>query len=141
MIVACGGQSNGTRLLTRIIATSGEDVIHRSLPHGGQWWKWTDFPPGTRFVVIIRDIRMAIASEVRINPHLDNIARLSEINQKKSLRWLRRIPNAYFVSYEELVASPDEVVSRMSRDLGLNLSVPEEIYDANEKYRRPDVLM
>lgn len=136
MIVACGPESNGTRLLTRILLTSGEEVIHRSLPHGRLWWSWRDFPEGTRFVVIIRDIEMAVASEVRINPHVRNAAKYSLRKQRRSRRILSQIPSAVFVSYETLVIRPHKTINDLGTRLGLQLSLPEEVYDANAKYRK-----
>lgn len=51
-VLCTGPESAGTRMLTRLVDSLGVEAIHRSIPHGMEWWN----PPTNidRIVVIVR---------------------------------------------------------------------------------------
>ena len=138
MIVACGPESNGTKLLTRILETSGERVVHRSLPYGHNWWHYTEFPPGTRFVAIFRDEDSAVQSVLKAGhieePWYRDKRKRAYEEQKAARDSLAEIPGLHVISYEGLVKDPAGTLDRLGKWLGLTLRLPEPIYDGNAKY-------
>jgi hypothetical protein len=129
MIVACGPESNGTRLLSRILVSTNEPVVHRSLPNGEEWWSPEDFP-GAEFVVILRDIDWAVKSALRAGHVADEAAAYEE--QRKARAILDGIPGAIRISYEDLVKRPKRVAAELSRALGKPVSIEEPIQDRNK---------
>jgi hypothetical protein len=144
LIVVCGPESNGTRLLHRIVSTSGEEVIHRSMPNARFWWSAKDFPNDTIYVISFRDIDIAAQSAVRAGyfDYLyseDSKMKMALHEQVRARRLLlKELPlgKTYLVTYESLVDNPQNTVSALSAWLGVKLTIPEEIYNANLKYTR-----
>lgn len=134
MLVACGPESNGTHLLESILKTSGEEVIHRSLPYGDdEWWNYTDFPEGTRFVAIFRDPEIAARSTFRRKFVKDYREGINE--QFLARARILQIPNLILISYERLIADRERTAKVLSEMLGLDVSIPVEIRDENAKYQ------
>jgi hypothetical protein len=137
VIVACGPESNGTKLLARILETSGERVVHRSLPYDEDWWHYGEFPKTAKFVVILRQLDPS-AESAFIAGHTQTLADAYE-EQRLARSILAEIPRALVVTYEHLVSKPDEVLGYLKAHLKLdNLHLPEELFDGNAKYRSKD---
>jgi hypothetical protein len=152
VIVCTGPVSSGTRVLTDIVkALCPEDeVLHHSMPHWDKFWDEHDFPIGTRYVVITRRHDFTIESAYRQghgNPaqigwsHLDHRMTKADLSQwwDTAMHNLSGLPNAYWMSYEALIANTEQ----QCRNLADWLAVPDrvwvdaslpEVYDGNEKW-------
>jgi len=141
LLVACGPESNGTRLLHRILSTSDEEVVHRSLPNARTWWGSEDFPDSTVFVVCLRDPKIAAQSAVRAG-YFDYLRtdeakiEMALHEQVRARNILGRFPRGrtHYMLYEVLVENPKLMISNLGKKLNLSLSIPEEIYDGDAKY-------
>lgn len=131
-VVCCGPEASGTRLLARIVAQMGLQSWHRSMPHGEDWWSWKEIRDA-RFVIITRRLdvttKSALARKHVQTPqqHLQEWA--------KAIRLLSEIPNAYWLTYESLIASPRMQVTNLANYLGVNPPINLiEIVDGNSKW-------
>lgn len=130
MIVACGPESNGTRFLARLLISTDEPVVHRSLPHGKHWWTTNEFPSDAIYVAIFRDIDQAVESVLR-RGHIEEpvpdkrIAAYAE--QKAARAYISSIPGVIIIQYEDLVDKPDETVLFLRRRLGMTVNLEEQI--------------
>jgi hypothetical protein len=133
VIVACGPESSGTRLLTEIIRDYlGLEVTHRSMPHGEEWWDWTTFEDA-RFVVIVRRPISTARSAVAAG-HVKNMVEHRR-EWATAISALSGISGAYWISYEALVANPVMQTNNLARWLGVTpVGVLPHIYDANKKW-------
>lgn len=147
MIIACGFVSSGTRLLHGLISEGlGLKSVHRSYPHWDKFWHWTDYPADMKWVVIHRRPDVAIAAAhkaghpgIRRNIRRDPPATLDEIMDWWD-RWMKMaasIPDAYWLSYEALVADPDTQIGNLARHLGGEVKRWIQIRDENAKWLDP----
>ena len=139
MIVCCGPPSSGTRLLHGVVRdrfrVHHSEVYHMAMPAEGLWWSWRDFDDASRFVVIQRRPDATVKSALAANhPTLPETAAGMHAMWLRSIECLAAIPNAYWLSYEALVANPRQQVDNLGAWLGMKWSGPLGIYDANAKW-------
>lgn len=130
MIIACGPESNGTRLLARLLVSTGQPVMHRSLPYGKHWWTPDEFPEDTQYVVILRDIDKAVESVLRHGhieePVADRVS--AAYNEQYSARdRLSRIDNAIEIRYEDLINDTERTIAFLEKRLGLPVTLEEQL--------------
>jgi hypothetical protein len=131
-VVCCGPESSGTRLLSKIVSENlGLVSYHQSMPHAGRWWTAQDFP-GARFVVIVRRPDFTQRSAV-IRGLVRDQDEAREHWEEAMIR-LASIPNAYWISYEALVAHPSMQIDNLARWLGVKANGYPEVYDGNSKW-------
>jgi hypothetical protein len=152
VIVCTGPISSGTRVLTEIVRAlcPQDDVKHHSMPHWDTFWDEHRFPYDTRYVVITRRFDITIESaysqghgnpEVAAWAHMDHRLTKDELRSwwDTAMRNLAGLPDAYWMSYEALVANTEQ----QCRNLADWLKVPDrvwvdadipEVYDGNDKW-------
>lgn len=59
-VLCTGPESSGTRLLTRLVENLGIEAIHKSIPHGMEWWSHTENVD--RIICVVRDPFVTIIS-------------------------------------------------------------------------------
>lgn len=137
-VVATGPESCGTKLLSRILATGFPHVEHRSMPHADVWWD--PFLETRSMVAIVRDRGSAALSAV----HAGHARDLDDASARydRALACLGADVSgrtvAAWVRYERLVTDPVGEVGRLSRTLGVELGIPEPIYDGNTRWKYSD---
>ena len=143
-VLCCGPQSSGTRLLARILRTSGAEVTHKTLPDRGIWWGWDEqrqqycYPgqtyfPCDRAVAILRDPDIATASVEREGKPVTSMG--AAWDQQEARRLIAAFPDsALVIAYRDLIDHPDEVLERISAYLGLPVSLSEPLVDGDVKY-------
>lgn len=131
--IVTGVEHSGTGLVARIVRTGVPDALHHAQPHivddAPWWWTGSDFPEA-RFVVVMRD---------RIYRNRSSVGRGQSPQQArniydKALPVLSRLKPAYWLSYEALVIDPTTQMENLGRWLGISLSLPVEVYDANRPW-------
>lgn len=142
MVVVTGPESSGTRLLAGIVRdVLGVEAWHHSMPHGDAgpngdgWWLPEEFPDA-RFVIIVRRPDVTGPSAV-FHSHVPTLAQHRE-EWQRAISVLASIPDAYWMSYEALVANPVVQISSLAHWLGTTLD-PEklpEITDRNDRWLR-----
>lgn len=129
-VLVCGPEASGTQLVARIVATDPRAlVIHRSLPHGDEWWDWRLATRADEAVVVLRRPDVRALSAIKAT-HVRTLAE-AESEYSRAIADLARIPDAVWISYEALVADPDTQIATLGRRLGLELRAPERIEDRN----------
>lgn len=131
-VICCGPESSGTRLLTTIVEAMGLDAVHRSMPHGEQWWNAGEFADA-RFVVIVRRIDATTKSAVAAR-HVRS-AEQHRLEWSRAINTLAAIRGAYWICYEALAASPQIQIANLAAWLGVE--TPRElpnIVDGNAKW-------
>jgi hypothetical protein len=134
VIVVCGPESSGTRILHRVVTEYIRvDAIHRSMPNAGAWWDWRDFGDRARFVVITRrpDITtqsiLARGMAPNAEAHADDWAR--------AMALLAAIPGAIWITYEALLAEPRMQADNIAHWLRRRpTGLMPEIVDNNAKW-------
>jgi hypothetical protein len=146
MIVCCGFVNSGTRLLHKIVQQDlgVQNAIHRSYPHWDDLWSWRNFPTGTKFIIIWRRPDVAIPGAVAaMHPGLkEGIRRDPPADREEVLGWYLEwlkvaasIPDAYWLTYEALVADPQTQIDNLARWLGVaRIRVTRQIRDENRKW-------
>lgn len=130
VILVTGPESCGTRLLARLVATSGLEVMHRSIPHGDDWV----IPNAEVTLGITRNPMFACMSAV-VAGHTDTLEE-AQHRHRRALRIMSRVEFGYTVQYERLVEDPDPV-SNLEHWLGRyggGPLTPEPFTNANTKY-------
>jgi hypothetical protein len=128
-VVVCGPESSGTTIMARVVRDYiVVPVVHRSMPHLHDWWDWRDYPG--RYVIIVRRADLTVRSqEARQMPHA------GAESWHRAMAMLAQIPDAYWVSYEALVAAPQRQADNVARWLGVTpQGVMPQIVDANAKW-------
>lgn len=122
-VVCCGPESSGTRILAEIVRDYvGEEVVHRSVPHGNEgtdgdgWWDAADFADA-RFVVIVRRPDVTALSSLAHN-HTASVQQ-HRAEWQRAIGFLATLPAAYWVSYEALVAAPQVQADNIAQWLGV----------------------
>lgn len=138
MITVVGAPSSGTRLVTRLLGAAGLAVTH-DRSHGLE-------PADGYIVLVTRDEQCRQASITERWP--DGLIRgrrrargpLEDIplTAFPTPRQLAEIyPDAYPVSYDQLVTDPDTVISTIADDFGITpWAFGENIYDGNARRRQ-----
>ena len=134
MILCTGGESCGTRLAVEIVESLGGEAIHRSFPHGGKWPALATIEFDAA-IVMTRDWWSAIPSQVKAK-HVSK----PEKAEQRLRRAYAEIPAQLnelekpwrFVSYEALIAHPNEAMSDIAN--WLDLREPVVIRDENRKW-------
>ena len=96
---------------------------------------WEPFPPDARFVVIKRGEWPTVGSVIRRRIAPDEpVARL---HRATALRLLsERVPEAFNVTYEDIVSDPRGVIGGLSMALGGTMPARlSEVRDENQKWR------
>ena len=137
-VLCTGPESSGTRLLARIVATgTGIEAIHRSIPHGIDWDPFAPHAVGEidRAILIVRSWtataksqseRGLVPNEAVGVEHLQ-IAIPIFFRDLGSHPW-------WMVTYQNLIDYPTVVLAELNAFLGAELSLPEDLYDANQKW-------
>lgn len=132
-VLCTGPEASGTRLLSRAVATRA-DTVHRSMPHGNNWWEPDLGQFGChRAVVIVRD-RLITARSADNAGHARTVEQGLE-RRDRAIGILSQLPDALWVSYEGIFPNPDGWLSVISGWLGVDLEWPERVVDGNEKWR------
>jgi hypothetical protein len=127
-VIACGPESSGTRLMSRIVATSGLKTIHRSVPHGPDWN--IGIEPGDKVVAIVREEIATVQSAIEAGhaPHSNAAMRRRKvaivlIEEQARMVGVRPV----WVSYEELMRDTEKVLAEVSEFLGAPVHLPEPL--------------
>lgn len=136
-VTCTGPESSGTRLLTRLVSGLGVVAVHRSVPHGPEWWPRLDDTDSTHMVVITRDIEKTLASQKRAGHMQVWQHRLSPQEKydlsvgvliRQTRLWGRK---ALWIEYEDLVAEPQRVMDAVAAFLGVEPRPVTEEIDQN----------
>lgn len=142
LLIATGAESSGTRMLGRILATSGLPVLHLSLPHGETWWE-----PGMiehivracghepRWVVIHRLHGQAESAVRRGHARTLEEAREKGLRADEVLFWSPVAPGAVWTWYETWLRAPSAELAYVSERLSLPLSIPPDDLAAMQRRR------
>jgi hypothetical protein len=110
----------------------GLEATHHSQPNGGEWWDWTKFE-GARFVVIQRRPDATTSSALAREMAPDRQAHA--VDWAAAMKLLAAIPDAYWMSYEALLAQPLVQAQNLAGWLGVTpTGVMPEITDENAKW-------
>lgn len=144
MIVVTGPEGSGTRFLATVLRERfGVEPVHRPMPEHDVWWDYRDDPPGTRYVVIIRrpDVtQLAILGQLALWEGTPVRALRHDWHEARewwhrAVETLAGIPDAWWVSYEALVADVGAQADNLGRWLGLDPTGPvPEARDENAKW-------
>lgn len=128
MIVCTGPESSGTRLLERIVATSGVACGHRSMPHANDWN--LGLTSLDEVVVITRE-RMATARSAVATGHAPSLERalmrrdlaLGLITEQV----LQAGVASLWIDYDALTLRPEVVVEELADFIGARVTIPEAV--------------
>lgn len=139
-VAVVGGESCGTRLMARLLAKAGCEVLHRSFPYEGAHLRhWPDGPvldyDPDAFVVMTRDWWAAAASQVREGHVPDDDTAFGNLAEA-SCRIAAMVRGRPWrgVGYESLVQRPQPVFDNVCAWLGLPSVEVGEVFDANQRY-------
>lgn len=153
-ILAIGSESSGNRLLLRILQTAepaldlalchhdGSREPHPyTLPHGSSMpapLELVDELRPDRVIVVMRRPGAQLISAVERGHAPDLVTARRERREADRLLWelmmLSPVP-VLQVQYEWLTAVPSQAVRQVGRWLGVRLSLPERVFDGNERWR------
>jgi hypothetical protein len=151
VIVCCGPISSGTRMLTKLVTKlcPNEQVVHHSMPQWIEFWDRSKFPEGTRYVVILRRPDISVRSAKHLghgNIRKEAFKPLGhDLSEQELNQWwwqaidkLAGLPDAYWMSYEALLADKHTQVRNLARWLGVTppKNPPIDITDQDEKWRK-----
>lgn len=128
-VLCTGPESSGTRLLTRIVST-GAYAMHRSLPHGDDWWvgHLTGFDA---VVAIYRNEQATIASAVA-RSHVLTGGQAAD-RRRRALQELETL-DPVWVRYEDIVSNVKWFTELLGQRLGVTLTFWDDVYDGNAKW-------
>jgi hypothetical protein len=116
-VICCGPGSSGTRFLAKVVYENlGGDAYHQSMPHGDRWWTHKDFP-GARFVIIQR--RPDVTQLSVISHGYTEDYTVAREHWDRAIGILASIPDAYWISYEALMADTKVQIDNLAKWLGL----------------------
>lgn len=132
-VLVTGPEASGTRLLARLLST-GAEVTHRSMPHGGDWWNYEDIYD--HVVVILRDEHVTALSAVKAGhvSSYDQGRTHRELAEAKLLKDISRYKIPIVVRYEELIENPQDILDGLGEAIGTVFSLSEDIYNGNAPY-------
>jgi hypothetical protein len=137
LIVATGLEYSGTGWLSEILRTSGEQVLHRAMPHvnnvGSEiwWWPRRAYTDVNLFVRIVRDEHYRRQAALRRGWLEDEI----EVRRRRGEFYFAGLPeNTQVVHYEDLVRNPVDEIRNLSLAINLPLYVLTQAVDGNSKY-------
>lgn len=139
-IAVIGGESCGTRLMSKLLAKAGCEVLHRSFPYEGSVLRhWPDEPvlayEPDAFVVMTRDWWAAAASQVREGHVPDEETAFGNLQEATSrIAALVRGRQWRAVNYESFTRHPSVVFGNLCDWLKIPSVDVGEIFDANERY-------
>lgn len=143
IVLCCGGESTGTRLLTRIVRHLGVGAVHRSVPYdrtvkGKPKWPMLHNIVFDRAIVMTRDWWAAAGSQVAAShaAHHDQAVHRLRRAYVQIAHDLDRVDRPWVqVSYESLVQRPEPVVANLADWLGVEYrGLPEPVVDGNTKW-------
>lgn len=139
-VAVIGGESCGTRLMSKLLAKAGCEVLHRSFPYEGSHLRhWPDEPVRNyepdAIVVMTRDWWAAAQSQVR-EGHVADLDTAFGNLQEATCRIAGVVQGRAWrtVGYESLVQRPQVVFDNLCDWIGLPHTDVGEIFDANERY-------
>ncbi|HVV35376.1 MAG TPA: hypothetical protein VHC63_02150 [Acidimicrobiales bacterium] len=139
-LAVVGGESCGTRLMSKLLAQAGCEVLHRSFPYeGSELRHWpvapvSDYDPDA-IVVMMRDWWAAAPSQVRAGHVPDEDTAMANLQEASCLiASLVHGRSWRAVSYESLVQRPQVVMNNVCDWLGVARLRVGEIFDGNERY-------
>lgn len=142
-VLAIGSESSGNRLVLRILQTArpalelllchghGSSEAHPwTLPHHDRWPLGI---PSADKVLIIR--RHSCVQEYRAwrNGHAETLAEAVAERDRADKMLAAIAGDVRTIEYEMLVQNPAVQVANLGRWLGVELAVPEDIYDGNRR--------
>ena len=138
-VLVTGPEGSGTHMLASLIAALGIEVVNRSLPYAGVWWRYPTDPEGgvlpERSVIITRRPDVRNLALLGRKPPL--VATITEARaaHDRALRALARIPDAYWLCYEAVCAEPLVQMANVADWLGVPVaSELPPVHDANAKW-------
>ena len=141
-VAVIGGESCGTRLMSKLLAKANCEVLHRSFPYEGSVLRhWPDEPvrawEPNAYVVMTRDWWAAAQSQVREGHVPDEETAFGNL-QEASCRIAALVHGAQWrsINYESLARHPQVVFANLCGWLGIPPVAVDEIFDANERYFR-----
>lgn len=139
-LAVIGGESCGTRLMSKLLAKAGCEVLHRSFPYEGSHLRhWPDEPVRNyepdAIVVMQRDWWAAAQSQVREGHVPDEDTAFGNLAEA-SCRIAALVHGAQWraVNYESLVRHPQPVFDNVCDWLRIPSVSVGDIFDANERY-------
>ncbi|MDP1795220.1 MAG: hypothetical protein Q8K63_13875 [Acidimicrobiales bacterium] len=139
-VAVVGGESCGTRLMSKLLARAGCEVLHRSFPYEGAHLRhWPDQPvldyDPDAIVVMTRDWWAAAPSQVREGHVPDEETAFANL-EEASCRIAVMVQGRPWrpVAYESLVQRPQLVFAHLCDWLGVPAVDVGEIFDANQRY-------
>lgn len=147
-LIVAGPEGSGTHLLTELLLAYGiPEATQRSLPYAGVWWVVDGPPkdpvtglldePDTEYVVIQRRPDVTTLALLGRKPPLVTDIWQARKHWGLAIAALATLPEAVWVSYEALVASPLAQVERIARAVGRRRMIPgalPEVRDENAKW-------
>lgn len=135
-VLCTGPESSGTRLLTRLVSNLGVEAIHRSIPHGKEWWaiKPEDYD---RAIFICRDPFMTEISATEAGHPQHWEGRLSRYPDRLINAWSAFTIHIVWsgkqwlpLTYEGLLDRPQFVMDGVAQWLGVEAKpLAEEVKD------------
>lgn len=142
-VAVVGGESCGTRMMSRLLARAGCEVLHRSFPYEGAHLRhWpeesvVDYNP-VAIVVMTRDWWAAAPSQVREGHVPDEETAFANL-EEATCRIAALVYGTQWraVGYESFVQRPQRVFDNLCEWLGVTSVDVGEVFDANERYFSP----
>lgn len=134
-ILVAGPESSGTRLLARLVANLGVEVLHKSMPHGPDWPD-VNALDCDRAVFILRDWHATLESQKNAG-HLNYWPLHDpEDRLRTSIAKMFVFEKPYvLVTYEGLVKRPVATLYWIADWLGVpRQPLPEDVFDGNDKW-------
>jgi hypothetical protein len=139
-VLQLGSEDSGNRLVHRILQTADPaiETTGRSLPHGEGWPDVDalieEFRPD-KILIVWRDKTIQTRAAAATG-HTDTLA--EAIAERERAEWLLAgvRGDVRVQVYELLVKDPLTQIANLGDWLGVSLTMPEVIYDANTKHER-----
>lgn len=129
VVSVVGPESSGTRLMVALLEDLGvNEVVHRSVPYGRDWWPDRGDADADAYVLITRDREKTLASQKRAG-HLNYWSPRLSPDEKYDCAMgviVRHLyvegtlrSNVFHVQYEDLVDYPQGVMDLLADRLGV----------------------